>query len=194
MSRAKTFIRGSNMMRRIAFLFGAGFCLLAVAIDFHVPVANGAEPAAKGAAPRTITSLRAFLYYHQTGEFSRYDILGEGSARGDLLLYNVETNPGTAGGYSSAMLVLVGVAPIPSVRGRRATTLVRLTVRAEKKIVFTHEELLVSFFSPAAERQIPFLVYRTGCEPLEITAALVEEKKIVTTLSRTAQFQCHRGD
>jgi hypothetical protein len=181
------------MMRRTTISF-AGLCLLAVSIASNVPVAHAADAPAKGAAPRTITSLRAFLYYHQTGEFSRYDILGEGLARGDLLLYNVEINPGTAGGYSSAMLVLVGVAPIPTVRGRRASTVVRLTVKAEKKIVFTHEELLFSFFSPAAERQIPFLVYRTGCEPLEITAALVEEKKVVTTLSRTAQFQCHRGD
>lgn len=194
MNRAKTFTRGSNMMRHIAILFRAGLCLLAVSIVFNVPVAKGGDAPAKSAAPRTITSLRAFLYYHQTGEFSRYDILGDGLARGDLLLYNVEINPGTGGGYSSAMLVLVGVAPIPSVRGRRASTIVRLTVKAKKKIVFTHEELLFSFFSPAAERQIPFLVYRTGCEPLEITAALVDEKKVVTTLSRTAEFQCHRGD
>jgi hypothetical protein len=194
MNPAKTFTQESDMMRRIAILFWAGLCLLAVSITFYAPVAKGGDAPAKDAAPRVITSLRAFLYYHQTGEFSRYDILGEGLARGDLLLYNVEINPGTAGGYSSAMLVLVGVAPIPSVRGRRASTIVRLTVKAEKKIVFTHEELLFSFFSPAAQSQIPFLVYRTGCEPLEITAALVEEKKIVTTLSRTAEFQCHRGD
>src|SRR5689334_20188371 len=117
MNRARTFTRESNIMRRTATLFGTGLCLLAVSIAFNVPVANGADAPAKSAAPRVITSLRAFLYYHQTGELSRYDILGEGIARGDLLLYNVEFNPNTAGGYSSAMLVLVGVKPIPSVRG-----------------------------------------------------------------------------
>jgi len=159
-----------------------------------VTVANGADAPAKSAAPRVITSLRAFLYYHQTGEFSRYDILGKGIARGDLLLYNVEINPDTAGGYSSAMLVLVGIKPIPSVRGRKPSIFVRLTVRAEKKIIFTTETRLASFFGQAAEKQIPFLVYRTGCDPLEITAALVEDKKIVTTLSRTAEFQCGGGD
>jgi hypothetical protein len=165
-----------------------------VSIAFNVPVANGADAPAKSAAPRVITSLRAFLYYHQTGELSRYDILGEGIARGDLLLYNVEFNPNTAGGYSSAMLVLVGVKPIPSVRGRQPSTMVRLTVKAEKKIIFTTETRLASFFSVEPLIHIPFLVYQTGCEPLEITAALVEEKKAVTTLSRTADFQCHRGD
>lgn len=177
-------------MRRTAILFAVGLCLLAVSIAFNVPVANGAEPAAKSAAPRTITSLRAFLYYHNKGEFSQYDILDQGIARGDLVLYNVETNPNTAGGYSSAMLVLVGVKPIPSVRGREPSTLVRLTVKAERKIVFTTETRLASFFDEKPSIQIPFLVYRTGCEPLEITAALVEQKKIVSTLSRTAEFQC----
>jgi hypothetical protein len=177
------------MMRRIAILFRAGLCLLAVSIAFNAPVANGADAPAKGVAPKTITSLRAFLYYHEKGEFSK-DIWSEGIVPGAFVLYNVEIGAGDAAGRSSAMLVLVGVKPIPSVRGPQPSTLVRLTVRAEKKIVFTTETRLASFFSEQPSIQIPFIVYRTGCEPLEITAALIDQKKIVNTLSRTAQFLC----
>ena len=145
-----------------------------------------AAEAAKKAALRTeIISLRAFLYYHETGEVDDRDILSAG-----LALRNVIIGEGDAHSRSGAVLVLVGIKHRDFTSKVPPTIIIRLTARAGKRIL-THQDVpLRTFFSEREMIEVPFLVYGIACEPVAITASFVDQDRIVHSFSRTAEFQC----
>jgi hypothetical protein len=147
--------------------------------------ANAGEVATKSPEGSAIISLRAFLYYQDRGEFSGEDLLS-----GKVALRNVIIGAGTSKGPSGSMLVLVGVMHASFGHKIPASTLIRLAVNAGEKIISTHEVTLRSFFSERQKIDVPFIVHRTGCEPLVIRASLVEENRITSALSGSAQFHC----
>lgn len=130
-----------------------------------------------------ITNIRAFLYYHGKGEFSQQDVLS-----GQMALWNVIIGAGDADAPSRATLVLVAV-KAPS-RPDRNFPAVRLTVKYANRTTLDHEVSLSSFANGQMTLQVPFLIYNTGCERLQITAALRVGTRVLNSLSRTAEFKC----
>lgn len=162
------------------------FLLLVLSLGFDgFAVADATEVTAKDETQNRITSLRAFLYYQEKGEFSREDVFS-----GRVALRNVIIGAGHDKGPSDAMLVLVGVKHSVFGYKSRPSTLIKLIVKTGKKTVTAQEVPLRSFWSERPTIEIPFIVYRTGCEPLEIIAMLVEQKKVLSSLSHTAEFNC----
>jgi hypothetical protein len=159
------------------------FCVAVVLLA--ALAANAGEITVKNTGPKSVTSIRAFLYYQETGEFSRQDFLAGWVALRNVITghtYDVESPSG-------AFLLLIGVR-YPLIHDVPSSTVIRVTVKQKSTPIINQEIPLREFFSEADSIQVPFVVYRTGCYPLEITASLVEKKKTISSLSRTADFNC----
>jgi hypothetical protein len=163
----------SIIMRTLVFCLG----LFLLQVGVHV-----LEAGENNENPR-ITDLRAFLYYHEKGEFSRQDLLS-----GQMALWNVIIGEGDAEGHSGALLVLVTVSP--PVHGDLRAPSLSLSVKYANRTTTNQEITLRPFRSLAKPVQVPFLVYNTGCEHLEITARLKVGKQVLGSASRTAPFKC----
>ena len=144
---------------------------------------NAGGAAAQPGGEDRVTSVRAFLYYHDKGEFSRQDLLS-----GYMALWNVIGGEGDAEAPSSAMLVLVSVQRPSGMT--RTDARIKLTVRAGTKVLSTQEVSLRPFFSELRTIEVPFLVYAIGCERLEIIATLEERNGASSSLTRIAEFRC----
>ena len=142
----------------------------------------GETTSALGKEPR-ITEVRAFLYYQGKGEFSRQDLLS-----GYMVLRNVIIGEGDAEAPSAAMLVLVTVGP--PVRVDRDIPFLKLTVKYAKGTAFNQEVSLGPFSNLKSPIKVPFVIYNTGCERLEIVAVLRIGSRRLGSLSRTAEFKC----
>jgi hypothetical protein len=174
------------MIVRIIVMQILAALLVVILPDLHGPGAmNAGEVTTNAPKQNGITSLRAFLYYQEKGEFNREDILS-----GRVSLRNVVGGISGAEGPSGAILVLVGVRHTAFGQKTPVSTFVKLTAKAGKKNISTQEVNLRSFWSEQETIEVPFMVHRTGCEPLEITASFVEQNKTVSSLSRTANFHC----
>jgi hypothetical protein len=157
--------------------------LLLASSSFHSATA-GQPTSVVGKGPQ-IVDLRAFLYYHEKGEFDRRDLL-----LGYMALRNVFIGEGDAEAPSGAMLVLVALQHSSFTVKNLTGTSLRLTVQAGKRTLLNQEVSLMSFFSEKSKIEVPFMVHGIACERLEIVARVKVGGRELGSLARTANFQC----
>jgi hypothetical protein len=145
--------------------------------------ANAQQTRSIGAEHPRITALRAYLYYHVKGDFSQQDLLS-----GHMALWNVIGGAGDADAPSSAILALVTVQH--SMRLDRNVPSVKLSVRYGNRTTSNQTVSLAPFANVKGEMHIPFLIYNTGCERLQVTATLLIGSRNLHSLTRTADFKC----
>jgi hypothetical protein len=148
------------------------------------PTKAGQPTSAVGGGPK-ITDLRAFLYYHDKGEFDRRDLLA-----GFMALRNVFIGEGDAESPSGSMLVLVGLQHSSFTVKILTGMHIKLTVKAPKRTLLNQDISLMSFFSEKSKIEVPFMVHGIACERLEIVAKLTTGSRELGSLTRTAPFQC----
>ena len=156
----------------------AGLMLL-----FGAIVANDVPP---GSAKYSVAAIHAHFYFHSTGEISPTDLL-DGKPHA---LWNTIIGAGEAGKPSGAILVLVDLTgpTFANIDGK-------LTLKAAEgeKILLGQTVSLKIWFREGQKVVIPFLVYDTGCNKLEITATLEDlpAKMVDTgTLKKVVPFEC----
>lgn len=133
----------------------------------------------------SVATIHAYLYYQSTGAISQTDLL-DGKVHE---LRNIPIGKGEAATPSRAIFVLVDlVVPNPvNIEGK-------LTLKAKEGgiILFDQTMPLDTWFTAGGRLVLPFIVYRTGSQHLEITATLHDlpvGRVSRATLKRTIPFE-----
>lgn len=129
-----------------------------------------------------IESISAYLYFHEDGTFGDVDI-----AAGSSALRNTIIGEGDAEKPSSTTLVVVTV---------RGCTSCSDVYELEFSAVAAGRELsdervnLSPYFSSKQRTKIPFVLRGTGCEVIQIQAAVVGPDKQRSESNATVPFAC----
>lgn len=110
-----------------------------------------------------IHSIHAFPYYHETGKVGHEDLLEP-----SMVLWNSVIGEGDVGAPTRVTFVLIHVDALM----HDGSTTLQVVARTSKVELLRQSIALAPFLNGTKQVAIPFLVYETGCEPLEITAAL----------------------
>ena len=134
-----------------------------------------------------ITGVQAHLLYEGNGTLSR-DVL-----KGEFALWNVIIGEGDAEGHSSSTLVYIVV----STDGKEIKTnpvLQFSAVSEDGKRVNYKKTFEYNFPTEGASKVfVPFLLHDTGCQPITMTAKLVEKTvptKVYQTITKKIPFAC----
>jgi hypothetical protein len=113
-----------------------------------------------------IEGFRAYFYYHQTGEIGKTNLLGPRVA-----LRNAPIGGGDAGTPSAATYVLVDISG-PSTLDRKG--IVHLIAReiTPRRRTLLDGRVPLNTFAPTEKTSVAFIIYGTGCVPVEIVAEL----------------------
>lgn len=137
-----------------------------------------------------ITNISAQLFYNQNKENFEKDVAGKFSVNlienSDFSLWNTIIGEGSAEGYSNQTIVIV------SVYSKGLTNIeqtLKLTVSSGGKILLK-ESKKFDCIGDDADYKILFLLNDTGCDELLLNADLINESKVVSTLSKTIDFKC----
>lgn len=142
----------------------------------------GSTPA--GASGAQVSGLRAYLYFPEKGSFGSEDLTS-----GKLVLRNIMIGEGAAAGSpSNVTLVLVDLATEERPVRFRGLLTFRASAGgeplAERQVDTRH------FHAESGKVTLPFLVYGTGCEPLELSAELARDGEAPSRLARRVDFVC----
>jgi hypothetical protein len=140
--------------------------------------------------PAQLKSIKAMLYYNDTGKFS--DNLIDNA---DFVLWNAIIGEGSAAGPSTSMFVVVEVMgdAKPNICQTDSLT---VTIQQTGKPASRRQVSRLSFYGTEAGVQgsyvakqnhfEAFWVYETGCLPVTITAQVNQQKSV----TKTIDFQC----
>ena len=135
----------------------------------------------------SIVAIHAHLYYQSSGEISKYDLL-DGKHHE---LWNTIIGEGEAKEPSGALWLLVEITG-PGDYGKKGGCLTLEVTGDEKKLL--SQTLRIDDWVYNGEKfSLPFIVYGTGCETIEIQARLEgipKEKLGNSSLSKTIEFRC----
>lgn len=155
--------------------------------------------AAETTAPLKIVTIKAMPYYPSTGVIRRstnlFDprlalrnvIISGGDPRAKIEEWDIVY--GTTATYIETVIESASISPAtiePSLR-------IEMRVRSvdSDRLVKTESVKVISIMSTESRIwYIPFFIYGTGCEKLEITVHLVSDKIIFDETSRTIPFSC----
>jgi hypothetical protein len=155
------------------------FAVFAVSTALVGTAALGAAaPAfADGAA---LDKLSTHLYYHQTGAIDDRDAA-------KLNLWNTIIGEGDAQGPSAAVVVRVTVTGAETL----ARGAVEVTASSGRKKVFKQRLSLDAYVAEKGHPLVvPFVVYGTGCDSLEIAAVLQDGRKSLGRKAEVVPFTC----
>jgi hypothetical protein len=134
-----------------------------------------------------IAGVQAHLMYEENGTLSK-DIL-----QGEFALWNVIIGEGDATGHSSSTLVYIVV----STDGKEIKTnpvMQFSAVSEDGKRVNYKKTFEYNFPTEGASKVfVPFLLHDTGCQPITLTAKLVEKNvptKVYQTMTKKIPFAC----
>lgn len=130
-----------------------------------------------------IQAVRAYFYYHETGDYSTDDLVAN-----HISPWNSIIGEGPAGQASSAILILVEIAGPSFVSGTKGT--VELKAATSVKTLLQQKVPLGTFFSESRKIVIPFIVYGTGCEKLHLTASIVTPTGGKHSRTADIAFEC----
>lgn len=130
-----------------------------------------------------VTRLRAFLYYHESGTFSKANIL-----TGKVPLRNIIIGEGEDESPSDSMLLLVDVQG-PGFMTTPLSLALKVTARTKTAELASVRLLVSDFRSEAGRISIPVLVYGNRCEPVHVTATL-EPSAGQPEVTAVAPFSC----
>jgi hypothetical protein len=114
-----------------------------------------------------VSAIKAYLFYHENGEFSKLDIINGK----DVPLWNTIIGEGSAAMPSSITLILVevtGTSFHAETPGKLSVTVTKGKKTSSKQIVALNE----LFSENGKSVQFPVLIYNTGCETFKITASI----------------------
>ncbi len=129
-----------------------------------------------------IASIKAYLFYHDTGTFGDVDI-----AEGKTALRNTLIGEGDAERPSSATLVLVTVVGCAACSEAIA---LEFKASADAKQLLATTVNLSTYFSDGKRIVVPFIVHGTGCEIVEIRAVVIGDDKTRTESMAKIPFVC----
>lgn len=159
--------------------------LFSIIVALFIPL----TASSRGAVPNrySIVAIHAYLYYQSSGEISKYDLL-DGKHHE---LWNTIVGEGEAKEPSGALWLLVeieGPGDLVDLGGRLA-----LEVTGDEKKLLS-QTLRIDDWNYSSEKLIlPFIVYGTGCETIEMHARLEgipEDRLGISSLIRTIDFRC----
>jgi hypothetical protein len=147
----------------------------------------------KAFAQSRISSIEARLFYNQksdqdnspvdkvSGTFSKQDI-----STGKVALWNTIIGAGDAEGPSNQTIVIVGV---KSKKYSNKPQTLRFTASLGKKII-CQESQNFDVIGGNVNYKLLFLLNGTGCGKVIIKTDLIIKGKIVSTLSKSIDFEC----
>jgi hypothetical protein len=147
----------------------------------------------KTSAQSRISGISARLFYNQksdqdrsrvdtvSGTFSKKDV-----STGEFALWNTIIGEGDAQGPSNQTIVIVAV---KSIKYANKPQTLRFTVGQGKKII-QRESREFDVIGDDVNYKLLFLLNDTGCGKLTVRADLLIKGKIVSTLSKTIDFEC----
>jgi hypothetical protein len=128
-----------------------------------------------------IQGMSAHLYYQETGTIDPRDLIS-----GKLVLWNTIIGAGDARASSVATYVLVEL----QIDRQKPPKTLEFKARAGEKILAEKSMAVGDFFTDTSAVVIPFIVYGTGCQALELTARLAGDATPRGSLTRTVNFAC----
>ena len=134
-----------------------------------------------------IARIEARLFSQGTGELANSDLL-DGK---DHALWNTIIGEGEATGKPSSVTWVLIELSGPSFAGTPGRLIV--SARANKTTLLSQTLTLGTYFNEGNRLLLPFLVYGTGCAPLEITASLAgipATKLRGASMTRRVPFKC----
>ena len=134
-----------------------------------------------------ITGVQAHLLYEENGTLSR-DVL-----KGEFALWNVIIGEGDAEGHSSSTLVYIVV--LTDGKEIKTNPVLQFSAVSEDgKRVNYKKTFEYNFPTEGASKVfVPFLLHDTGCQPITMTAKLVEKTvptKVYQTITKKIPFAC----
>jgi hypothetical protein len=129
-----------------------------------------------------ITSLKAMLFYSNTGTFSE-DIL----SNPNFALWNVIIGAGSAKGPSQATFIIVEITGTPGSFESERKVMFQAQFKHSKKVVKHVSDLGV--FSKNGKYLLGFWLYDTGCDPVTLNVRLTSQNHI-SSLSNFINFAC----
>ena len=143
-----------------------------------------------GQSPYQIKNIKAFLYYNESKTLDKENSAGTLSENivdnKEFHFWNTIIGEGSAKGISNQTLVVVEVNGTPKGFFERK---LRLTVKSNDKIVYQKTD---DFFIMDEKTKyfIPFLVYKTGCSKLNLTAEILNNQIVESVLIKSINFEC----
>ncbi|MCX6089410.1 MAG: hypothetical protein NTX88_03350 [Candidatus Atribacteria bacterium] len=128
-----------------------------------------------------ITSVQAFLYYDHNGKLSENIIDNP-----DFHLWNTIIGEGSAEGASNETLVVVEITGEPGVYEPDRKVEFIIQVEGKTILKFIRE---IGILSDKGKYYLPFLLYDTGCFPINIVVKITGQSK-PSQMKKTINFQC----
>jgi hypothetical protein len=133
--------------------------------------------------PAAISQVEVKLFYANSGRFS-----SNLATKKDLALWNVVIGEGSGvDGPSENTLLLVTVIGTP--KGDSPGLQLKVTAKTERAKLLDRT-CDVGIFNTNGNWYAPFLLYDTGCEPVEVRAQLTDGKESGPPVTFTIPFQC----
>ena len=137
-----------------------------------------------------VTSMRALLFFQDSGAFSSFDAMAEGPEAPSL--WNTIIGEGAAGHPSAATVLLVRVRGPFAVPGKKPLLHVAASEDTRKgaKVLLDRRVPLDPYFTERGEAWIPVIIYDTGCGVVTVTATVAVGATETAGLKKTIPFQC----
>ena len=136
-------------------------------------------PATTVPKPVSINSIKAYPFYNFTGKIGTINLIDNPK----LSLWNSITGDGSIGGASNDTMAVVDISG-PAMQ--YAPKKIQITALVQGKTL-VQRTFSTSVFDAQGRYYIPLLINDTGCQPLTITAQLVDAKQ---KISKTIPFAC----
>ena len=136
-----------------------------------------------------VTAIRAKLFYNENKEFATKDVSGSFSPNiidnGEFALWNTIIGEGSAEGASNQTIVIVEI----SAKGMsNKSQIIKLTTTIDKKT--QSQQQTFSCIDCTKPYKVLFILNNTGCDPIKLKAELLNNNKVVSTLTKNIDFQC----
>ena len=166
---------------RVTTILVGSLCLTVAGIRDGSSAPTDVSAAAR--ANYSIAGIRALPYFQETGHFGQNDL-----TKGTQALWNLPIGGSDGTTPTAAILVLVDLSG-PGFGSAVQGTL-DVQARAGNQSILNTRQRLNSFFSEKDRISIPFILYGTGCSPIEISASLLAGSKNRDVKKASIPFRC----
>lgn len=143
-----------------------------------------------GQSSYQVKSIKAFLYYNENKTSDLENAAGTISENiidnKEFHFWNTVIGEGSAKGISNQTLVVVEINGSQKGFVERK---IRLTVKSNDKIVYQKTDDFV-IIDEKTKYFTPFLIYKTGCDKLFLTAEILNNQIIESVLIKNINFEC----
>jgi hypothetical protein len=180
----------ASILGSVYFVTRLSLGIVAVGLAGASSAADGAATPTEPTATYSVRDIRAYPWYQQTGKFGDEELIAGGYTLSNSVVARggPERLEDELAGPTAATLVVAQIdGPFRTgPYNGEVAVVVRTGARKLAEVVLPLREL----FSRAPTAFVPLLVYRTGCDPLDITVSLKIKGKVTKGKSETVQFHC----